>query len=139
MHVKLPLKIFFPIVNCAWIGLQNQKYLCSCSPKPRVQWQANWQGPLAGCHSHLRLQGSPRGRQSWILFNESHRMAFVSWWTVGLLLRQTRWKPFKSHFLWLWDDQRTEEVVRIEIMLFVILWHNDKTIKLKINVPAPTG
>lgn len=66
-------------------------------------------------------------------------MAFVSWWTVGLLLRQTRWKPFKSHFLWLWEDQRTEEVLRIEIMLFVILWHKDKTIKLKINVPAPTG
>lgn len=43
-------------------------------------------------------------------------MAFFSWWTVGLSLRQTGLKPFRSYFLWLQEDQRAEEVFRIEIM-----------------------
>lgn len=121
-HVKSLLKDFFFIANWAWIGLQNQKYLCSCSLKPRVQWKASWQGLLAVCHSHLWLQCSPRGKNN----HEFCLTRAIEWHLFldglwGLLLRQTRWKPFKSYFLWLWEDQRAEEVLRIEIMLFVRL------------------
>lgn len=62
--VKSLSKVCFFFVDHARIRLQDQKYLCSCSPKLREKQWASWQSPLAACHCRLRLQCGPEGKNN---------------------------------------------------------------------------